>query len=192
MATGVVLDTSVVLNLLSSGHAERIITAMAGRCIVVAVTSREVLRHPLTPNAKGDPLQALIAAKIIERVQLADAALPRFMELTGASPPDDLDDGEAAALAMGELLGLQVALDETKGRRIAGSHLPGVRLLSSCAILSSDAVATALGEQLAESVFSALLHARMRVLTEHDEWVRELLGPERAAKCPSLRKRSKL
>src|SRR5664279_1952178 len=189
MATGVVLDTSVVLNLLGSGHAERIITAMAGRCIVVAVISREVLRHPLTPNAKGDPLQTLIAAKVIERVQLADAALTRFMELTGASPPDDLDDGEAAALAMGELLGLSVALDETKGRRVASARLPKVTLLSSCAIFSSDEVATELGEDLVESLYSALVHARMRVLAEHDTWVRELLGPERVAKCPSLRKR---
>jgi hypothetical protein len=119
---------------------------------------------------------------------LPDHALPRLLELTGAEPPDDLDDGEAAALAAGEAFGLAVALDETKGRRVAKSRLPEVPLLSSGALFADPDVGAALGPELGDALFSALVHARMRVLPEHEAWVRRLLGP-RAAECPSLRKR---
>jgi hypothetical protein len=186
---GLVLDTSVVLNILGSGRAETILGALNVRRLVIAVTSREILRHPLHPKAGGDPLESIIAAGLVEKIPLPDVALARFVDLTGAASPDDLDDGEAAALAAGEALNLSVALDEAKGRRVAKERLPGVPLLSSGAVFLDAAVASALGADLAEAVFSTLVHARMRVLPEHDAWVRTLLGPARAAQCPSLRKK---
>jgi hypothetical protein len=64
-----------------------------------------------------------------------------------------------------------------------------VTLLSSGAIFSDAAVGAALGQKLVDAVFSALVHARMRILPEHEQWVHALLGPERAAQCPSLRRR---
>jgi hypothetical protein len=189
MTNGVVLDTSVILNLLGSGRADRILGALRGRKVVVAATSREVIRHPLAPNATRDPLEPLLAAGLLEKAQLPDQTLPRFLELTGAEPPDDLDDGEAAALVAGEVFGLAVALDEAKGRRVAKGCLPGVALLSSGALFADAAVAAALGSELADAVFSALVHARMRVLPEHDTWVRGLIGADRIAQCPSLRRK---
>jgi hypothetical protein len=189
MSRAVVLDTSVVLNLLGSGHADRILGALRGRGVVVAVTSREILRHPLMPDATRDPLEPLLAAGLVERLPLPDEALARFLELTGAAPPDDLDDGEAAALATGEAMALPVAVDEAKGRRVAMARLPGVQLLSSGALFFDAEVATALGSELADAVFSALMHARMRILPDHDAMVRRLLGPDRVAQCKSLRRR---
>jgi hypothetical protein len=189
MNDGVVLDTSVILNLLGSGRADRILGVLRGRRIVVAVTSREIIRHPLAPEATRDPLEPLAAAGLIERRPLPDAALPRFLELTGAAPPDDLDDGEAAALAAGEAFELPVALDEAKGRRVARERLPTLHLLSSGALFADAAVGAALGTELEEAVFSALVNARMRVFAEHDAWVRKLLGAERVAQCPSLRRK---
>lgn len=189
MTSGVVLDTSVMLNVLGSGHAETILGALQGRRIAVAVTSREVIRHPLEPRMSGDPLASLVTAGLVEKIPLPVEALARFVELTGADPPDDLDDGEAAALAAGETLGLPVAIDERKGRRIAAARLPGVALLSSGAIFADALVVSALSASLADAVFSALLHARMRILPEHEQWVHTLLGAERVAQCPSLRRR---
>ena len=187
--SGVVLDTSVMLNVLGSGQAEIILAALRGRRIVVTVTSREVIRHPLEAQSSGDPMAPLITAGLVERIPLPAPALVRFVELTGATPPDDLDDGEAAALAAGEALGLPVAIDERKGRRVAASRLPTVTLLSSGAIFADAAVGTALGPKLVDAVFSALVHARMRILPEHEQWIHTLLGPQRAAQCPSLRRR---
>ncbi len=189
MSGGVVLDTSVMLNILGSGHAEGVLAALQGRRIVVAVTSREVIRHPLEARPSADPLAPLIGAGLLEKIPLPGPALLRFVELTGADAPDDLDDGEAAALAAGEALGLPVAIDERKGRRVAAAHLPTVTLLSSGAIFADPAVGAALGARLVDAVFSALVHARMRILPEHEQWVHALLGPQRAAQCPSLRRR---
>jgi hypothetical protein len=47
----------------------------------------------------------------------------------------------------------------------------------------------ALGEQqLASSVLSALMQARMHVLPHHADWVVKLIGPDNAAHCNSLPK----
>jgi hypothetical protein len=187
--SGVVLDTSVMLNILGSGQAESVLAALQARRIVVAVTSREVIRHPLESRPSGDPLAPLIGAGLLEKIPLPGPALVRFVELTGADEPDDLDDGEAAALAAGEALAFPVAIDERKGRRVAAARLPTVTLLSSGAIFAHPAVGATLGPCLADAVFSALVNARMRILPEHELWVHALLGPERVAQCPSLRRR---
>jgi hypothetical protein len=189
MTSGIVLDTSVMLNILGSGEAQTILAALQGRRIVVAVTSREVIRHPLEAQRSGDPMGPLMEAGLVERIPLPPPALVRSIEFTGATSPDDLDDGEAAALAAGEALGLPVAIDERKGRRVAAARLPRVKLLSSGALFADLAVGAALGSRLVDAVFSALVHARMRILPEHEHWVHALLGPERVAQCPSLRRR---
>jgi len=189
MNDGAVLDASVVINILGSGQAEKLLGALRGRWLVVEVTSRDITRHPLMPRGTNDPLAPLIAAASLEKIPLPDGALARFLELTGAEPPDDLDDGEAAALAAGEVLSLPAALDEAKGRRVARARLPGLSLLSSAEIFALPEVAIALRPQLVDAVFSALVSARMRVLPEHEPWVRALLGDARVARCPSLRRR---
>jgi predicted nucleic acid-binding protein len=188
MNAGVVLDTSVVLNLLGSGHVETVLAAIPGRRVVVEVASGEVLRHPLHETA-GDHLAPLVAAGVVERIPLPQAAFDRFVELTGASPPDDLDDGEAATIATAEVLGLAAALDERKGRRVARSRTPSIPLLCSVEIFAMPEVDAALSGELVDAVFSACVSARMRVAAEHEGWVRRLLGPMRVAECPSLKKR---
>ena len=190
MRSGTVIDTSVMLNLLGSGHAETILRAMSGRRIVIHIASGEVLRHPLPGHAAGAPLEPLLGANLLEQVALPAEAHARFIEFTGADPPDDLDDGEAASMAAAEHLGLAVALDERKGRRVARERIPRVAVISSIDIFAMTAVKVALGHHLEDAVFSACFHARMRVLPEHEEWVRKLLGPTRAAQCPSLRRRT--
>jgi hypothetical protein len=44
---------------------------------------------------------------------------------------------------------------------------------------------------LEESVYSALFHSRMRIPADRREWVIELIGPERAYRCPSIGLRRK-
>ena len=148
----------------------------------------DLIGRRVRPRGRPDPVDIGIAGGRIQRIELR-LSEGRFLELTGAEPPDDLDDGEAAALAVGETLSLPVALDEAKGRRVARERLPDVRLLSSAEIFAMPEVAVALGAQLVEAMFSALVNARMRVLPDHEEWVRGLLGEARVAQCPSLRRR---
>ncbi|HSK01344.1 MAG TPA: hypothetical protein VK932_08890 [Kofleriaceae bacterium] len=190
MADGAVLDASVLINLLGCGAADRVLAALPGRRVVADVTSRELLRHPLDPARAGNPLEPLVEAGLLERVELHTAAMQTFRALVGAEPPDDLGDGEAAAIALAQELSLAVALDDTKARRIARGRFPELQISSSVDLFASPPVAAALGDGLGDAVFSALVHARMRVLPENEAWVLLLLG-DRAAECPSLRRRRK-
>lgn len=184
---GVVLDTSVLLNVLGSDEEIAVLTALSVNCMIVTTTSREVLHHPLR-TTKGDrPLDALLDLGVLHKIDLPASAHHRFLELVG--PVGNLDDGEAAALAAGEALGLAVAIDERKGRRVASQLLPSLELLSSSGIFRSEAVVRALGPRLADALFSSLLHARMRVQPEDEAWVHDVLGLERAAQCRSLPRR---
>jgi predicted nucleic acid-binding protein len=189
-AEGIVLDASVVINVLGCGAAARVLRAIPGRRVIPDITSREILRDPLAPSSPEDPLDALIAAALIERVEITAATMETFLDLVGADPPNDLGDGEAAAIALAIALGLPLALDDTKARRIVREQFSGISMLTSVDLFALPTVAVALADELADTVFSALIHAHMRVLPENDAWVRLLLG-ERADHCPSLKKRKR-
>jgi hypothetical protein len=60
MKRGLVLDASVVIKVLASGRPRAILRASATRRVVIAVTSREVLRHPPHPGDRDDPLGPLV------------------------------------------------------------------------------------------------------------------------------------
>ena len=187
---GRAFDASVIINLLGSGVAERILRVLPGSRIVVENTSREVMRHPLDRTDRADPIAPLVAAGLLEQVSLTTESLTTFMGLVGAESPDDLGDGESAAIAVAHHLQLAVALDDQKARRIARDRFPNIPLVSSVDIFALPEVASDLGNDLADAVHSALINARMRVLPENEAWVRMLLG-DRADEAPSLRRRKR-
>jgi len=189
-STGTVLDASVIINLLGSGLPDRILTAVPGSRLVVENTSREVMRHPLDRSSRADPVEPLIRAGLLEQVSLTAESLVTFMGLVGAESPNDLGDGESAAIAMAHHLQLAVALDDQKARRIAREKFPTLRVVSSVDLFALPEVAAALGNDLADALFSALINARMRVLPENEAWVLLLLW-DRAAEAPSLRRRGR-
>lgn len=189
MPAGRVFDASVIINVLGSGVAERVLRVLPGSRIVVENTSREVIRHPLDRTNRADPVAPLLAAGLLEQVSLAADSLTTFMELVGGASPDDaLGDGESAAIAVAHHQQLVVALDDQKARRIVGERFPQLPLVSSVKLFALPEVATELGNDLADAVHSALINARMRVLTEDEAWVRMLLG-DRADEAPSMRRR---
>lgn len=189
MPAGRVFDASVIINLLGSGVAERVLRVLPGSRVIVENTSREVIRHPLDPTNRADPVMPLLAAGLLEQVSMTADSLTTFMGLVGAELPDDaLGDGESAAIAVAHHQQMVVALDDQKARRIARERFPHLRLVSSVRIFAFPEVAAELGSDLAEAVHSALTNARMRVLTEDEAWVRMLLG-DRAEEVPSMRRR---
>jgi hypothetical protein len=184
---GLVLDASVCINLLGSGAMAEILTALARPVTVVAPAAREVLSDPFRNGSPGAPLAGCVEHQLLTVTDLDGSALETFVGLTAAVPPDDLDDGEAATIAFAEHRELVAVVDEKKGLRVATTRFPHLELLTSVDLLRVPAVLTALGrERLADAVFSACVTSRMRVPREHSEWVRELIGPERAEKCRTL------
>lgn len=187
MKKGLVLDASVIINVLASGAAERILGALSTRLVVADVTSREIVRNPLDPSDRTNPIDALAAQRVVERLPVGGDALQTFISLVGAPPPDHLGDGESGAIALAKHLDLAVALDDGKARRICRERFPHLQLVASVEVFAHANVSAALGSNLAEAVHGAMLHARMRVLPEHREWVGNMLG-ERADAFPVLRK----
>jgi hypothetical protein len=182
-----VLDASVVINLLGTGNAVTLIQALGRKCVVERIAWGEITRDPLTGKAAAEPLKALKDVGLLHRQQMHRDATALFLDLALAQPPDGLGDGEAATLAHAVTSGASAVIDERKAIRISAAKFPKLRVLSALDLLSSRSVTDALDRAaLADAVFSALFHARMRVPSEFRKWVVDLIGKERASQCPSL------
>ena len=182
-----VLDASAVINLLGTSHAASLLRALARTCVVEQTAWREILRDPLTGKSAAEPLKALVDARLLARQQLAAEAVPVFLDLALAPPPDGLDDGESATAAHAAHIGATAVIDERKAIRICREKLPKLRVVSTLDLLSHHLVAQSLGRStLAEAVYSALKKSRMRVPVEFHRWVLQLIGKDRASDCPSL------
>lgn len=176
MKNGLVLDASVIINVLGSGFAGRILEALSTRLVVADVTSREIVRNPVDPSDRANPVDALVARGVVERIAINGDLTQTFISLVGATPPDDLGDGESGAIALAVHLDLVVALDDAKARRICRARFPWVDIVASVDLLTHANVSAALGANLADAVHGAMNHARMRVLPEHRELVSSILG----------------
>jgi hypothetical protein len=109
--------------------------------------------------------------------------------LTANDLSEGLDDGEAAtiAYAVAHSAATVPVVDERKATRIFRKRWSDRVAIGTMALISNDRILTSLPqEHLREAVYSALIHARMRVPNDSREWAIELIGMERAAACPSL------
>ena len=182
-----ILDASVLINVLGTGSPDAILRAMNRIVLVDEVALREVTIDPYTGKSPADLLVSLQASGLMEVMTMGDDAYNLFLGLTGAEPPDDLDDGEAATLAQAAHMGYAAVIDEKKATRIAGVHFPEVVLLNSLDLLAAPELLQHSGrEGLADFVYLALRNARMRVPSGQRAWVVNLLGDGRAQGCPSL------
>ena len=78
-------------------------------------------------------------------------------------------------------------VDERKANRICAERFATLRLGCTIDVFSHPKVHENLGQKaLADAVFNALYHGRMRILAHHAEWVIGLIGTDRAALCVSL------
>ena len=182
-----VLDASVVMNLLGTGMAAKLIGALGRKCIVECNAWREIIKDPLTGRAAAEPFKALTDVGLLERQEMHSDATAVFLDLSLAQPPEGLGDGEAATLAHAVTSGASAVIDERKAIRIGAAKFPQLRLLSTLDLLSCRSVAKTLGRStLADAFSAALIHARMRVPVESRMWVVGLIGKNRASKIPSL------
>lgn len=182
-----VLDASAALNLLGTGRAASVLRLIAREVVMVDKAAEEVLRDPLTGAAGPLALAGLEAAGLLRTVSLSDAGYLAYLGLVGASEPtDSLDDGEAT-VAHALDIGAVALLDERKATRVAQALTPSRPPLCTLDLLSGPAVTAAFGTaQVADTVFSALMRARMRVPPPFRAWVTEMAGPDRLRECASV------
>ena len=182
-----VLDTSVILNLLGSGRPRFLLTHVPYRVIAPVQVIQEIRREPDIDIEKDAGLLDVIESGLIAVVEPNDEAEALALALAGAPSPDDLDDGEAYAIAYAVVLGATVGIDERKGRRVLSAHWPSLSCLYTLDIIETAVKRAQMGNhELADIVFSALRFSRMRVPSDRRSSVIALIGRERARLCPSL------
>lgn len=182
-----VLDASVAINLLASGRAQEILSALPGSRVLVPGPVYGELSAGQNGEARG--LAILAEAGVIERIDLTGPALEAFGALVQGSSADTLGDGEAATIAIAVELGAVAAIDERKGWRISGERFPALGMATTVDLMAYESVEEVLGRQaLGTAVLAALEGARMQVRAEQLEWVISRIGMDQAAGCSSLRR----
>lgn len=187
-----VLDASVLINLLATGRLDSILACLGTSAVVVEEVIREVRRDPRDRREHPEILTPFIEKATLTRVSLATAEpmLEHYLDLAaGVGDQDDLGDGEAASIACAIHHRYAVALDERKARAVCSLRYPELQVYSTLDIFRTlEQSGGFRAEHVSESVFDALRFARMRVPHEHEEWVRGLLSQEQLRSCPSLRR----
>ncbi|WP_439620241.1 hypothetical protein [Hyphomonas sp.] len=187
----IVLDTSVVINLLATNIAGDILQALPHAPLVTQTAHDELLRGTqLRGYDTSQNLQRLVGDGVVELVDLGPEAKTTFFDLVSGPTVDSLDDGEAATIAYADDTASWAIIDERKARRICEDAFPGLRVASTIDVFANAAITSTLPKTaLANAVHRALIHARMRVRNIELDWVVSLIGVERARQCHSLPRR---
>jgi predicted nucleic acid-binding protein len=183
-----VIDASVAINLLGTGRPADLLRMVNRKVLVDEMAIKEVTRDPFSKLPGQQAMESLVRSGLISPARLSASAFEGlFLQLTGAPPPDDLGDGEAATIAQSFDIGAVPVIDERKATRIALSLRPEHPILHTIDILGCSEVTAALSAQeLGDLIYAALFHARMRVPILCRDWVCSIIGLERTRSCPSL------
>lgn len=181
-----VADTSVIINLNATGIAAEILRSLKVVLRASTVVKDELISDRFNGRHDGDLAEQLVADGLVEFRDFDNEGEAIFESLVTGSAEATLDDGEAATLALAASSNTLAVIDERKANRIAGDRFPGLGLLATADLLSSEVVLTSLGsEATTNAVINALQQARMAIPERHHQWVVDLLG-NRVIECRSL------
>lgn len=160
---GLVLDASVVINLLGSGEAIDLLRGLGHPCLIEQKTLEEVWRHPIPGHNLASVLTALQADGTLQEKRMTEAEYDTFVSLVHAPLGVRLDDGESAAIAI-VARGAGIVLDEKRARKRIAEAWPGVAVVSSLRLMVSSAHRQSWPEaRLTRAVQMARTHSRMGV-----------------------------
>ncbi|MGF6610208.1 hypothetical protein OKW45_005130 [Paraburkholderia sp. WSM4175] len=159
-----VLDASVLFNLLGTGIPKELLEALDVPCWVEERTAAEVRRMP-GQRAESAPLQPLLDAGCLKLCRMPGQAYETYLSLLSGPSTDTLDDGESAAIAMAvDGLG-SVVLDDKKARRILAARFPGLTSGTSLSLMVEAAHRAAwTAQKLCDVVTMARNVSRMAVV----------------------------
>lgn len=176
-----IIDASGLINLRASTHGERILSVIPNE-IMVAKTVEGELNKP-TSYASGDQvfLERLVDLRIVTITDLTDDEFELFEKLIS-----DIDDGEAATIAIAAMRKFLAVIDDKKGRAQAVIHLKADPAWT-LDLLRHPAVLTELGDADAiEALYLALRDGRMRIPLDRADEVIALIGEDLARECKCL------
>jgi predicted nucleic acid-binding protein len=173
------LDASVIINLVASDRIDEILKAIGRQIIIEKTVCNEFKRDPRDGGDAKKVIDALVTGGRLTVVSLTDSQYETFLDLTGALPPDDIGDGEAATIACADGVGAAI-IDERKAMRVATKDFPHVPLYSSLDLLCADCVFASLGKDaVIGAVRDAIKKSRMRVPHHWKNWVLNFVGNEK-------------
>lgn len=186
VSPSLVVDTSVIINLNATGQGADVVRAFGVMLRASTIVRDELIADRFSARNDAKMAKKLADDGLLEFVELDDEGERLFAGLVSGSAAETLDDGEAATLAAGAVLGHTVVIDERKAQRIAGERFTSMQIITTADILCSERVVSGLGTAaVGNLIFNGLVGARMFVPERHHGWVSDILG-ERITKCHSL------
>jgi predicted nucleic acid-binding protein len=184
MASILIQDACVLLNLLASGRFADVAGGCGLRFAVVSEVSHETLyvRDAISGEHERIDLQLLIERQLLEVFSVkGQAEQLRYIELAV-----DLDDGEAASIAIAEARGLALATDDKKARALIQRKAVKIELWTTFELLRHwQAKARISDRELASVLINIANRARFLPKPGHPEfaWWTKLCSSE---KSPSI------
>lgn len=159
-----VLDTSVWINLLSTGRASQIVEAIGSPIYVPEQVLGELKLDPVTRRPFPPGPHPALASDHVRLVSLSGNELDIFVELVGAAAPDRLGDGEAASIAIALNRNCRLGVDERKANRIIRERFGSIEMFRSTDILTHSSLSPALGlDVVLECYELAAKYGRMHI-----------------------------
>jgi len=185
----IVLDASVIINLLATKRPDEILTALGTRVVATEHVVREIAKGAGNGRGEAEVLRQLIDGRMVDVVDLEDKSLENFFALVSGETSGSLGDGEAATLVFSNENDYVAAIDEKKATRIARERFTSLKVATTIDILSCESVQKAMpADALSQGIFLALQIAKMQVWDHQFEWVTNKIGVDNARVCPTLRR----
>ena len=166
----IVLGAGALLNLLGTGCAPKILVACGRRFLAERGITLRLPKGLATSNDSEE----LFAGGILRLEALPLASSGILLALSGAPPPDDLGDEEAACIALAYGMNGAAVLDDVKPQRLAANTLES-GALHSLDLMSTDAVQEALGRSaIREALDRARRDVRLRIPARFQDWAASL------------------
>jgi predicted nucleic acid-binding protein len=191
--SALVLDASVIINLLATGHADLILQALPVAPIVTDSVVGEIEKGAINGRPELTKLTELIDRQVLTVTDLNEPALESFFSIVSGPASQSLGDGEASTLAYAYCGSLTAAIDERKATRVAQERFGSLRLATTVDIFAFDKVSRCLGPELLSTVvLNALRLARMQVWDYQFDWVVQQIGTSNMRTCPSLKRLARI
>jgi predicted nucleic acid-binding protein len=184
-----VLDASVVINLLATGYAREILAALDRLVVLPEPVVREVENGEQRGHGAKIKCRDLLIRGHIEIADLDGASLDIFMGLVGGTTSSSLGDGEAATIAIASTRQGCAVIDEKKASKLLAGSFEHIRAATTIDLLSYGAIISQLGQPaLAAGMNAALNDGRMQVREIQFDWVQDVIGKAATANCSGLRR----
>lgn len=160
---GLVLDASMLINLLATQECGAILHALAVSCVAPEQALAEVTKDPVSKQRFSERKSVAARLAPLKAYALSGEAYEQYLTLAGAPPPNGLGDGEAACIAAVGALGYTICLDDAKARRICAETFPTIAMLWSAELIGHARVVKTLGKKRSDECFHQAKHfGRMR------------------------------